>query len=63
MIGGAFRGAVPGVPVTYFGLVLALCSALGGNLCGLPAVFLAPPVGIIGGALIDALITKRFSAI
>ena len=60
-VGSALLGAHIGLQLAYFPSALVACSLLwpNSNLCGLPAVFVAFPIGIIGGAIAGWMIARR----
>jgi hypothetical protein len=63
-IGIALLGAIVGMVVSYFAGASAACGLLWpeSNLCGLPAVFVALPLGIVAGAIVGWLIARRLVA-
>ncbi len=49
----AIIGAIVGAFVAYMAAAFFLCIVFNlGNLCGLPAVFIAQPIGAIVGAIV-----------
>ena len=63
-IGSSLLGAMIGLVLSYFAGVLVTCGLLfpESNLCGLPAVFTAVPLGIVAGAIAGWLIARRLLA-
>jgi hypothetical protein len=57
---GPVIGAVVGVFAFYMAGAYIMCDFVtpGGNLCGLPSVFVAAPIGLVVGGIIGWRLTR-----
>jgi hypothetical protein len=62
-VASAFLGAIVGLQLSYWATASIACGLLGpqSNICGLPAVFLAAPFGVVAGLGAAFLIGYRFA--